>query len=165
MGRRQFEAVVAQASREYLETKAVTFASPVAVNELKNLLVYAPVGFIGELVAIRLEAPAVAGAASGYHQLYLAYDTGFWKAIDTLTVRGDYNNPISVQYGKVHNPAPITGTAYYHPVEESAQQQAIKGMLIDDKIGLSIGYKNSANVVQNGAVEVFYTIRYRQIAK
>jgi hypothetical protein len=149
MGRKQFEQVVAQASRE----KLVTFGRDVTTNLAtltgEETLLYSSPGTIAEVVGIRFYANLPVGAASGSHLWTMCYKTGIGNNIDLINIASAFN-----VVAQLNNSHVINGTGV--PADQAAQATIIKGLKFDSVTPLRIFYDNQTNVGTGTARRFIY---------
>jgi hypothetical protein len=152
MGRKQFEQVVAQASREKLKiyTRDVTTNLAAATGE--EILIYSNPGTIAEVVGMRLYNVAPVGAASGNHYIYLGYKTGVSNNIDLMLISSVFGTGIQFVNSYV---SMGTGT----PTDIGAQGDIVRKIRFDDVTPLRIFYDNQTNV-GTGTARRFIFITY-----
>jgi hypothetical protein len=150
MGRKQFESVVAQASREKLKlyTRDVTTPS-IGIGALEQILIYSSPGTIAEVVGIRLYAAAPIGAASGTHNWYIGYKTGLSSNLDVLLLTGAFGAVAQYNYGSMANGTGLSPAAGLNGAS----------LRFDDATPLMINYENLSNVV-SGAARRFIFVTY-----
>jgi hypothetical protein len=152
MGRKQFEQIVAQASREKLKTYTRDVTTNLATLTGEEVLIYSSPGTIAQVVGMRLYNVAPVGAASGNHYIYVSYKTGVSNNIDLLNIASTFNTGIQLV-----NSAVTIGTP--SPTDVAAQGELIRSIMFDDVTPLRIFYDNQTNV-GTGTARRFIFITY-----
>jgi hypothetical protein len=149
MGRKQFETVVAQASREKLVQYGRDVTTSLNASTGEEILLYSSPGTIAELVGIRYYADKPVGAASGSHAWQLSYKTGISNNIDLLYITEVFS--AAVQF---NNNFAINGTG--SPTDLASQGQIVEGLKFDSVTPLRIFYNNLSNVATGTARRFIY---------
>jgi hypothetical protein len=155
MARPEFETVVAMSPREKMVKADISSNTTVLAGNGESKLIYAPTGFIGELVALYLIGNPPPGAVSGSHGFNFGY-------FGTALASGESNFGQNVQWRK--GCWEVADKYQFPPVQQS--QGLIPGQVIfDDVVPLEVFYYNYSNVSQTTTRTIYVHYKLRQIAK
>jgi hypothetical protein len=162
MPRKEFEQVVAQASREELTVVASYKSTSLASGQNEVVQTFAPKGMIGKVIGLRIDIPAIASAI-GNHKLYIRYDIPDQSQnIDLVYVDAVATNLMVWRYGRLHYTAGYTD---YFPVDETAQILLGQNLQFDSEKPFTISYNNGSDLAQTGERIYQFTVLLRQIAE
>lgn len=157
MARRQFEQVVAQAPKVQIKSKTIIIpkAGLSGSGGAFTDLTYASNQTFAELIGLYVDIPAVTGATSGTHSLYLELMEAGAVNIFTyhLGAEAQYNQKMWWQYNRFINGvngADLTGAWTVPP---ASGYDIMRGTCFDDTNPLRVRYLNYAGVTLANAVD------------
>lgn len=150
MGRKQFEQVVAQASREKLRLFTYDVTTSVAAGSGEETLIYSSPGTIASVVGIRFFADIPPTGVSGNHFWNVGYKTGISNAVDVVLLSASFSSVAQFNYSGLAN-----GTSLL-PADGV---NSMKGISFDGVTPLRIFYNNLTNVA-TGTARRFIFVTY-----
>lgn len=162
MSRPEFETVVAQATKESLQTISIERTSQLANNYGSEVVnIYAPAGTIARIVNVRIDVEASLGAASGEMYAFMRFDMpALGQGVDLTAGYTNFNKPL--KFNLMHWE---TADKKQVPADIAAQGFAVRGAEFDDVTPLQFVVANGTNVAYNGKRIYTVTTINRQIAK
>ena len=116
--------------------------TPIISGDEGKLFVAPDVGQIGSVNSMYVNIPAVSGASSGSHVLYIA--AGTTNAGAMLQISSPYNQPITIEGLSVINGSSI-------PADEGSVAFCLSNLIFDHLIPLYLKYENNTNHTQSAA--------------
>jgi hypothetical protein len=166
MARRQFESVVAQAPKVQLKSKTITIPKSglSGMGGTFTDVIYSSNQTFAELVGLYVDVPAVTGATSGTHSLYLELmEAGAVNIFSYhLGAEAQYNQKMWWNYNRFINGvngADLTG-AWTTPA--SVGYEIMRGTCFDDTNPLRVRYQNYAGVTLNNSVDGKVKIMWKE---
>lgn len=160
MGRPEFEMVVAQAPREYMTKTVQTYSTELLAGGSESLTIYAPAGFVAEIISVRIDIPAPAAATTGYQYCYISYGGLGNSAVDVLYGAANYPDMLEMRFNMWEKASKSA-----NPPDAISQISNLKNLKFDDSTFLAINYKNSSDKSITGTRYLYVVYMLKQIAK
>jgi hypothetical protein len=144
MGRREFETVVAQASRESLKQTLVDETGSVPINGYREVIVYASPSTIAKIVGLQAYATAATGGTTGWHEWFFSYLLP--QSTPGVTSNIDLANGSSLPGSAVwfqHSHWLVADSKKFPPEGVGSIMQNAQ---FDSSIGFRMGYFNYTNI-------------------
>lgn len=158
MPRREFESVVAQASREKLKQYISKPSNTIPINGSEETLIYASPSNVGRIVGMVIVMPVMSAGADGDHRFFFSYlvpDITFGQQnIDLIYGRSAPTVGISFKYNQWEN-ASIDA----FPTGSTAQAKVVDNLIFDSAIAFRMLYKLT-NTVGTSSGQRQYLITY-----
>lgn len=132
-------------------------ASSVAASGTDVLDVYAPAGYIAQLVSVYLNVAAPPGAASGSHLIYVGMSADS-VLLTPLVLTSAYDGNLLLNTSEIK-----TATSSEAPADATAQLLAVESIVYDSERPMRIEYDNNSNVATVQARNISYIVRERQV--
>lgn len=142
MGRKQFESIVATASRKSFHSDKNSPGTIVPAGGTENLDIFSPSGSVGRVVSMTAIGYAPVGATSGTHLMNICPSSG-----GAAFTQGESNYIDDVNFGVN---SWVTATSIARPSDESAVVTALQNVMFDDVTGFRFQYTNNTDVDQTG---------------
>jgi hypothetical protein len=159
MARREFETVVAQASREALKQTLVDETGSVPINGYREVIVYSSPSTIGRIVGLQALAEAITGGTTGWHEWFFSYllptsQPGVTSNIDLTNGRSLPGSAVWFQHSHW-----ITANDKIFP-DNTTVGMILQNAQFDDTIGFRMGYFNYSNVATQAAQKRRFFVTY-----
>ncbi len=118
--------------------------------------IYAPTGYIYEILFLRLQCSPPSGASTGTHSFFVS-DTSYLSGI--LEGESTYDTELRYEYGYW-----MSANSYQYPTQEISQVMVLKGIYVDADTGLRIRYKNDTDVTQTNNRGIILCVRKIKVA-
>ena len=157
MARKQFEQVVAQASKIAFKRLTASDGSPVLGNGKTTIDIFGAPGCITMIKSMYFYVDPPAGATAGQHQLEILNNQG---AGTYLYGASNFGDALQWHYSKWN-----MATKEKQPTTEDAQIIALNNIIFDDTVSLRLEYYNFAGVTQNNVRNWIFNCLETQVRK
>lgn len=157
MGVPQFQTVVAQAPRMEMISTSIDYTSTLKAGGIETTDFYAPSGYLGELVGLRLEAKAISNATTGTQAIFLMNTEG--EGISYLYANNAYNQDLLFKFGYWNK----AGSGQSQPPDTDGQILITRNIYFDSNIGLRVEYQNATDVAKNDVITIHYIWLRREL--
>jgi hypothetical protein len=164
MARKEFETVVAQASRESLVryTNEVSTAVPASTG-FEEILIYAGQNQVGKIIEVMVLVPGMAGA-TGNHEVWMSYNVPnsilhVSTNVDLVMGQSTGATPIQYQFGYWY----VANNQQQPPSGNILQGTNIRGAEFDSTVAFRIGYLNYSNIANTNNRKYYVTYTQREV--